>query len=133
MRLNKEIVSDFFDLLKKTLIELDLCDKPQLLYNVDESGLQLTYSSSQLVLAQKGSKRVHTATHSDRGETVTVVACTNATGSNWIPPMILYKGKYAKNEFGDDLPNGSIFGMTPNGYITKEEFCRFLRHFNANR
>ncbi|KAJ4451546.1 hypothetical protein ANN_03012 [Periplaneta americana] len=93
MRFNKEIVSDFFELLKKTLIELDLCDKPQLLYNVDESGLQLTYSSSQLVLAQKGSKRVHTATHSDRGETVTVVACTNATGSNWIPPMILYKGK----------------------------------------
>ncbi|XP_065664636.1 uncharacterized protein LOC136086273 [Hydra vulgaris] len=47
--------------------------------------------------------------------------------------MILYKGKNSKHEYGDNLPPGSIFRMTPKGYITKEEFCTILRHFNQHR
>ncbi|KAJ8872003.1 hypothetical protein PR048_028343 [Dryococelus australis] len=62
--------------------------------------------------------------------------------------MILSKGKYSKKEFGNDLPSGSVLAVTPNGndltnssvsamtpkgYITKEEFCNFLRHFNSRR
>ncbi|XP_011859495.1 PREDICTED: uncharacterized protein LOC105556986 [Vollenhovia emeryi] len=133
MRFNKEIVRDFYDLLGRTMDELDLHNNPQLIYNVDESGLQLSYSNKFKVLALKGSKRVHTATHAEKGETVTVVACTNATGSNWIPPIILYKGVHRKLEFGDGLPPGSKFAMTPKGYITKEEFCNFLTHFNQHR
>ena len=81
-------------------------------------GLQLTCHNDEKVLALKGSKRVHKATHAEQGETVSVLACTNAVGSQWIPPLILYKGKYAKFEYGQDLLPGSICTMTPKGYIT---------------
>ncbi|KAJ8866923.1 hypothetical protein PR048_032785 [Dryococelus australis] len=85
-------------------------------------GRLLTYKCSQLVLAGKGCKRVHGATRGEKDETVTVVARTNATSTNWIPPILLYKDMHSKNGFGDYLPNGNVFTMTPKGYITKEEF-----------
>ncbi|XP_065662646.1 uncharacterized protein LOC136085283 [Hydra vulgaris] len=47
--------------------------------------------------------------------------------------MILYKRKNSKHEYGDNFPPGSIFRMTPKRYITKEELCIFLRHFNQHR
>lgn len=131
MRFNKQIVEHFFSLLRSVYEKSEL--QPQQIYNVDESGLQLCFSSTNKVLALKGSKRVHVATHGEHGETVTVIACTNATGSSWIPPMVLYKGVYEKKEFGDDLPQGSVFCMTPKGYVTTEVFCKFLRHFNNFR
>ncbi|KAJ8877301.1 hypothetical protein PR048_021755 [Dryococelus australis] len=120
VRFNEEIVSTHFELLVKTLDKMNLHN-------------QLTYNCSQLVLAEKSCKRVHAATRGEKGETATVVACTNATGTNWIPPMISYKGKYSKKEFGDNLTNGNVFAVTPKGYITKEEFCNLLSHFNSHR
>jgi hypothetical protein len=58
------------------------------------------------VLAVDGSKRVHNATHGESGEAVTVgPAC--GSGSNWIPAMILYKGKYRREESGVGLPAGN--------------------------
>ena len=120
MRFNKEIVLDFFNLLKEVYDKMSL--QPENIYNVDETGLQLTFDGKEKVLAAKGSKRVHKATHGEKGETVTVVACTNAAGTNWLPPMILYKGKYRKPEFGDKLPAGSIFVMTPKGWFSVN-FC----------
>lgn len=131
MRFNKQTVDHFFSLLRSVYDRTEL--QPHQIYNVDETGLQLCFSSNDKVVAQKGSKRVHVATHGEHGETVTVIACTNATGSSWIPPMILYKGVYGKKEFGDDLPPGGIFCMTPKGYVTTEVFCQFLRHFNHYR
>lgn len=121
MRFNKTTVASYFTLLEETLEELELKDRPELIYNVDESGLQLCYGKPSKILAEKGSKRVHAATNAEKGETVTVTACSNATGSNWIPPYILFKGKNRKLEFGDGLPPGGDFGMTPKGnlkYIT---------------
>ncbi|KAJ8893182.1 hypothetical protein PR048_005767 [Dryococelus australis] len=97
MRFNKAIVSAHFELLRKTPDKMNLHNQPHVIYNVDGSGLQLTYNCSQLVLAEKGCKCLHAVTHGEKCETVTVVTCTNATGTNWIPHMILYKGKYSKN------------------------------------
>lgn len=130
MRFNMQTVKHFFDLLASVYDQTELL--PHQIYNVDETGLQLIFSGADKVLARKGSKRVHVATHGEQGETITVVACCNAVGM-WIPPMVLYKGVYAKKEFGDDLPTGSTFAMTPKGYVTTEVFCSFLRHFNQYR
>ena len=79
---------------------------------MDETGLQLIFSDKDKVLAEKGSKRVHVATHGEQGDTIMVIACSNASG-NWIPPMVLYKGVHEKKVFGDGLPTGSMFYMTP--------------------
>ena len=59
-----------------------------------------------------------------------MLACVNASGTSFIPPMVLYKGKNRKDIWGDELPAGSILEMTPKGYITVKSFCKFLEHFN---
>jgi hypothetical protein len=52
-----------------------LHQRPHLINKLDEIGLKLTCSTvSQKLLAAEGSKRISTATHREREETVTVVA-----------------------------------------------------------
>ncbi|KAJ8893536.1 hypothetical protein PR048_006134 [Dryococelus australis] len=104
-----------------------------LIYNVDETGLQLCYDSPEKVLAQKGSKRVCAATNAENGETVSVVACVNETGTNWIPPFVIFKGKNKKLVYGDGLPPGSVCAMIEKGYMQTKEFCNWLHHFNKHR
>ena len=88
---------------------------------MDETGLHLIFSDKDEVLAEKGSKRVHVATHGEQGETSTVIACSNASG-NWIPPMMLYKGVLEKKVFGDGLSTGSMFNITPSRLCHNRSF-----------
>jgi hypothetical protein len=46
------------------------------------------------MLVAKGRKIIHTATPSEKGETVIFVACMSTSGRNWILPMVLCKGKH---------------------------------------
>lgn len=95
-KLNRFIVNDHFTKLKEILVEMDLMDSPERIFNVDEKGCRLSLHHQQSVLAKKGAKRVHLVPP-EHGENVTVVSCGNASG-NSIPPAILFKGKRLKPE-----------------------------------
>ena len=49
----KEVMKEYFELLKTTLTENNLLDKPSQLYNVDETGMPLNHKPPKLV-AHKG-------------------------------------------------------------------------------
>ena len=53
--LNKEITEEYFNMLKKTLLENNLMEKPA--QAVDESGLPLDHHPPE-VITQKGQKKV---------------------------------------------------------------------------
>jgi len=53
--LNRVIVKQFFDLLTKTIRDVNI--QPQNIFNMDETGLQLC-TRSTTVIAEKGSKRI---------------------------------------------------------------------------
>lgn len=126
-KLNRAIVSDYFEKINELMTTLNLKDKPQNVYNMDEKGCRLTIHHQQRVLAERGVKRVHMVAP-EHAENVTVVACCNAIG-NAIPPMIIFKGKRLKPEFLDNLPHGSLVKMAPKGSMTTELFIDFLNHF----
>ncbi|KAJ8897145.1 hypothetical protein PR048_002491 [Dryococelus australis] len=63
------------------------------------------------VLAQKGSKRVYVATYAEKGDTVSAVACGNATGTNWIPPFVIVKATH--NSAGSSFPTTGIHPYNP--------------------
>jgi len=126
-KLNRYIVNNYFDKLEKVLSDMDLFDKPDRIFNIDEKGCQLAVHHQQKVLAKTGSKRVHLVAP-EHGENVTVVACANAVG-NVIPPIIIFKGKRRNDALGDDLPSGSVVEMAPKGSMTTEIFIRWLEHF----
>ncbi|CAH1980749.1 unnamed protein product [Acanthoscelides obtectus] len=88
--MNREAVKKYFDLLQKVLEENQLFDKPMNIFNMDESGLQLNNRLDK-VLAEKGSKSVSAITSSEKGETITLVACRNAEGT-FLPPAVIIKG-----------------------------------------
>jgi hypothetical protein len=57
MRFNRGNVDDFFNLLTQTMDAMNSQKRPYLIYDVDETGLQLTYTSgNQKLLAVNGSK-----------------------------------------------------------------------------
>lgn len=127
--MNCQEVEEYFELLRTTLEEHKLFDKPSHIYNMDESGLQLNNRPGH-VLAAKGSKAVSTVTSSERGETITVVGCCNAEGTI-LPPACIMKGKNKKPEFSDHMPPGSVLYMSQkSAYINSTIFLEWLRdHF----
>ena len=90
-KLNRFVVTDYFEKLEKVLSEMELFDKPDRIFNIDEKGCQLAARHQQMVLAKTGRKRIHLVAP-EHGENVTIVTCGNALG-NVIPPMIIFKGK----------------------------------------
>ena len=108
--LNREAVTDFYNLLHATLEENGLMDKPENIHNVDESGLPLNMRPSK-VISERGNRDCVAIKNKERGENVTVVACFSASGS-YIPPFVISKGARRKPEFGDGFTPGSSFTMT---------------------
>jgi hypothetical protein len=70
---------------------IEVVNKPELIYNMDEKGCCLTIHYQQTVLARKGAKRVHLIP-AEHGENITTVFCASALGQI-TPPLILFKGK----------------------------------------
>lgn len=109
------------------MLELDVMDKPHLIFNIDEKGCRLNLHKAQQVFARKGSKRVHLIGQ-EHAENVSIVGCGNALGQ-MIPPMLLFKGKRKKIEWMDNLPPGSQIEMTEKGSMTTATFITWLDHF----
>lgn len=105
--LSRKTVQAFYDLLE--VMKYGLQDKPQNIANCDESGIQLINSTGK-VIAPKGCKAVHQVTTSERGETVTILACCTAEG-RFLPSSIILKEKNLKPEFRDGLPPGATIFM----------------------
>lgn len=124
--LSREKVNQFFDLLENQVSEHCLEKKPQNIWNMDESGLQLINKVGK-VMAPKGSKAVHKITTGERGETATIIACCSAEG-RFLPPVVIYKGKNLKMEFQDGLPPGSQVFMNPqSAYVNSDLFFRWFK------
>ncbi|XP_043470210.1 MFS-type transporter clz9-like [Leptopilina heterotoma] len=126
---NREEIGKFFDLLEHTLITNDVIGKPKRIFNMDESRVQMNNKPEKVVVT-KGAKLVQQVTSSERGETISVVACNNAEG-RFLPPIIILKGVYKKDEFLDGLPPGSDAYMNKkSAYINTDLFYKWLtEHF----
>ena len=94
-RMNKTVVRKYIDIISATMEELGITQRPELVFNADETGVQLTTNSAPKVLALKGGKRVHRQVPSEKAETVSIMCAANATGS-YISPCIVYKLQRAK-------------------------------------
>lgn len=118
---NKPAVDDFFNKLQAVIDKHNIKDA-QHIYNMDETGLSTVQKKTRKVLALKGKRQVGAITSGERGVTTTAVCCANAAG-NFVPPLIIFKRKRAKDELRDGAPPGTIFAFNPDsGYINKEIF-----------
>ena len=121
-------IKKFFGDLEDFFTINDMKDAPDRIFNVDETGVQ-TVTQGGKVLAQKGCRNVQIISSAERGSTTTIVAACSASGY-FIPPMIIFKGtRKPSAETIESLPQGSVIEMSKSGWIDKDIFLRWFKHF----
>ena len=127
--LNHKAVDGYFDLYRNLCTELNICDKPHLIFNMDETGFSLNNAPPKIATA-KGVRDVIKFTSAERGENVTVVACCSASGV-FIPPFVIFKGIRLREVYKQDMPAGSDVAMSSSGYINEDIFSNCFNIFRS--
>jgi hypothetical protein len=121
-----DIISKYFCNLEKVIQENNLADKPQYIYNVDETGIQPEHRPPNIIAPVKSKPQAIT---SPRTTTTTVIACGNALG-NYIPPYFVFKGKRFNPDFMKGASPGSQAVMSDSGWSNSSIFRGYLEtHF----
>ena len=89
--LNPVVVTNYFNDLDALLDKLDLKEKPDQIWNCDETGKNFEHQPVK-VIAAKEEKSVIGRT-SASSSNITIMACVNAAGRT-IPPLFVVKGKH---------------------------------------
>ena len=111
MAVSSQAITNYFDLLEKTLKDNNLLNKPAQIYNVDETGMAYEHRGSR-----------------NKAQT-TVVACVNAIGQA-IPPYVIYNAETLNPEWIKDGPPGTKYANSENGWINTDSFKHwFNNHF----
>ena len=111
MAVSSQAITNYFDLLEKTLKDNNLLNKPAQIYNVDETGMAYEHRGSQI-----------------KAQTM-VVACVNAIGQA-IPPYVIYNAKTLNPEWIKDGLPGTKYANSENGWINTDIFKHwFNNHF----
>ena len=126
---NADSVSNFFDLLEKQIDEKKL-DSTRI-YNVDETSVSTVQKKSQKIVSQKGKHQIGSVSSGERGQNTTVVCCMSAAGQ-YVPPLILFKRVRACNALSIGAPAGSLVTNNPSGWMDKDMFVTWLKHFVNN-
>lgn len=129
--MNEKDFNDFYELFGNLTAELELGEKPERIFNVDESGFPLNNKPSKIV-CEKGQREVIKLTSVERGENVSVVACFSASGV-YIPPFVIFKGVRYRESYCANLTSGSVAAMSESGYINEDLFLKWLQHFQKHR
>ncbi|KAF2892264.1 hypothetical protein ILUMI_13905 [Ignelater luminosus] len=88
--IDRFVFSEYLDILKTTLNDLDFSDKPELIWNLDETSLLHDPSKTKIVGA-KG-KPSSCTTSSSGIENTTVLSTVLASGGE-ATPLIVFKGR----------------------------------------
>ena len=90
----ENVMINHFQILKDLLVEYHLLDKPEKLFNVDESGINMNIHQGKVVVT-KGSKQVHSISKGTRDD-LTVNCCVNANGE-CIPLILIFEKCFPSN------------------------------------
>ena len=133
--MQKQELDKYFVTLKNIMVEHDLMDKLEQVYNVDESGMPLEQQFPRVV-ARKRKKKVIYCTSGNKSQ-ITIVGCINAIGQT-MPPLTIYDAKNLNMEWTKEEVPGTTYALSDNGRIDMELFkqqfySHFLRHAGASR
>ena len=124
--MNLEMLNDYFEELEKTLDKYEIKNKPQHIWNVDETGISLDHNPPK-ILAKAGSNP-HCVT-SGKSATTTVIAAVSALGET-IPPYVIFKGERISKEVRCDVVPGTEYRSSPSGWSNSGLFLDFFKnHF----
>ena len=123
---NDETLSAYFEELGNVLDKYDIKNKPQFIWNVDETGISLDHNPPK-ILARAGTNP-HCVT-SGRSATTTVIAAVSALGET-IPPFVIFKGDRLSKDIRTDGVAGTEYRSSQTGWSNSNLFLDFFtNHF----
>ena len=125
--LNPKTIEDFFAKLAAIYARLNLFCRPMQVFNVDESGVNVTQHKGK-VIAEVKRKGVHRVVAAEKGKNHTVIACGSASGFV-LPPMIIFPRVRVSEALKANAPPGSYLAAQKKGWVTKELYLKWFRFF----
>ncbi len=122
---NQTVLEDYFKKLFVVLEKYGLTDKPDRIWNVDETGVN-TELQGQRVVTQMGKRHIYNMSYSDRGQNTTVVASCSAAGHQG-PTLVIFRGKRLDPAWEEFMPRNCELSVAPKGWVTNELFLHWLR------
>ena len=101
---------------------------PARLYIFDETDITIVQNKHMKILGLKGMHQISSVQSAERGSLVTYVNSVSPTG-HFLPPLLVYPGKYMKPELMHGTPPGSIYACHSSGWIQSEIFTQWFLHF----
>ena len=116
----------YFKELATILTTNKLHDKPNRIFNIDETGITTDHSPPKIVCKKDTKPQSIT---SERNSTITVIAGGNALG-NFVPPYYVFPGKRWKDDFLLGAAYGSAGEMSESGWSNMNIFHNYItKHF----
>ena len=113
----------YFQLLKGVLDNGNFSNRPQDIYNCDETVVDLNKSSQKVVVPRRmrtaHSRQVATSEH------ISIHCCVSAAGT-CIPPFIIFKGAFPGGNYSTGGPDGALYGRQSTGFMDGELFLKWL-------
>ena len=100
---------------------------PSHIWNVDESGCNVSKSGLGKVLAKKGIRYVYAQIPNEK-EWLSILTSINAAGWS-IHHFFIFKGKRRIKDYIQHCQAGSTMAMQEKGYMTSYLFVRWMDHF----
>ena len=121
-----ESVNSYFDELTGIIEKYDLKDKPHLIFNVDEKGIQQNHIPPSVVA---GNTLAVQEVVSSKSSTTTILGCGNAAGMS-IPPYFVFEGARMRQELMAGKTPGADGTVSPTGWSNTEIFRGYIEdHF----
>ncbi|KAJ4451922.1 hypothetical protein ANN_03403 [Periplaneta americana] len=97
------------------------------IWNISETSLTNVHKPPK-IMTSKGTKQTGSVTSAERGFLITMCCVINATG-NTIPPFHIFPRIHFKNFMLTGAPSGSNGSSHISGWMTGDNFLKFLDHF----
>ena len=124
---NRPQVSRFFEKLGELQTRYNF--PASRIFNADETGVSCVHRNDTKVLSVKGKRQVGKLTSGERGRTITVLLCVNASGDQFLPPLFIFPRQRMNDRLMIDAPAGSLFVAHDSGWITADSFKKWLQEF----
>ena len=123
---SNEVLSKYYTELGNILSTNNLTNKPERIYNTDETGVSTEHSPPRIVCNVETNPQAVT---SPRGSTVTCIAAGNALG-NSVPPFYVFPEVRWNDSFLEGAATGAVGTMSKSGWSNSEVFQSYLNdHF----
>ncbi|KAJ8889173.1 hypothetical protein PR048_008667 [Dryococelus australis] len=111
-----EILNYIYENLEYLLVNLGIGDRPDHIWNCNETGLSYVVKPSNTVTSIVR-KYVYKRSYADREESHTLLGCVSAS-DQWIPLLTIFKGVRMSDDLQKDTIPGTVVKLSPKGWIS---------------